>query len=223
MENQVEIICPSFGRTGTTSLEVALEYLGYGPVYSYFNCIKDTKLFKEWTEIFMLDDPLPFLSAHICSFKVISDFPICVFAEYIIKENPQTRVILTTRDEEKWSKSILRLYNLFSRPDVVVAAKVSPRIKTVIDVFNKQVWPVIFAGGEWGEPQIAIGNYHKHIAKIKALTHPQNLLEYKITQGWEPLVDFLGLPEVPNIPFPRVNKGMSKIRMTAVQLALRKF
>jgi hypothetical protein len=223
LKNQIEIICPAFGRTGSTSLEHALEYLGFNPVYSFYNCIKNGKLFAEWKDIFLLDDPVPSLFEHIRSFKVISDFPICVFSEHIIKNNPDAKVILTLRDEDKWCKSILRLYHLFGKPDVMIAAKISPRIQRVIDVFNKQVWPVIFEGGNLGDPVIAIQNYHKHIEKIKSITNPQNLLEFDVKQGWEPLIHFLELNEVPQIPFPHLNSGMGNIRLTAVQLALRKF
>lgn len=222
MENQIEIICPSFGRTGTTSLEVALEYLGFDPVYSYFNCIKNGRLFSEWKNIYYQDDPRIYLTEHIRNFKVISDFPICIFGEFIIKNNPQAKVILTTRDEEAWSKSIVRLYNLCNVNTKMVGI-ITTRIQNVLEVFNKQVWPVIFEGGELGDPLIAIKNYHKHLEKIRLITNPENLLEFNVKQGWEPLVRFLGIDEIPKIPFPYVNKGINYIQYNAFRLAIRRF
>ena len=46
--------------------------------------------------------------------------------------------------------------------------------------------------------------YKDHVEEVRSLVEPGRLLEYKITDGWGPLCEFLG-EEVPDTPFPRGN------------------
>jgi len=155
------------------------------------------------------------------NFRVVSDLPVCVYSPYLIEKNPQAKVILALRDEEDWSRSVVKLYHLSSELDVVLGTKVSNRLWNIRDVINRHVWPVIFEGGEMGDPETAIRNYRKHNAKIREITLPGHLLEYNVKEGWEPLCRFLGITEIPGENFPFVNKGMHKIKYTALQLAFR--
>jgi hypothetical protein len=44
----------------------------------------------------------------------------------------------------------------------------------------------------------------RHTEKVKATIAPDRLLIYQVSEGWEPLCSFLGVP-VPREPFPAVN------------------
>ena len=46
--------------------------------------------------------------------------------------------------------------------------------------------------------------FNKWNAEVKAAVDPSRLLIFEVSQGWEPLCAFLGVP-VPDVPFPRVN------------------
>lgn len=46
--------------------------------------------------------------------------------------------------------------------------------------------------------------YHDHVEQVRSLVPPERLLEYKISDGWGPLCQFLG-EEIPDTPFPRGN------------------
>lgn len=46
--------------------------------------------------------------------------------------------------------------------------------------------------------------YLDHVAEVRSIVPPENLLEYKVSEGWGPLCKFLG-DDIPEIPFPRVN------------------
>ena len=46
--------------------------------------------------------------------------------------------------------------------------------------------------------------YLKHVAAVKATVPAERLLVFRVTDGWEPLCEFLGVP-VPDAPFPFVN------------------
>lgn len=47
--------------------------------------------------------------------------------------------------------------------------------------------------------------YEAHYASVKEMVPPQNLLVYKVSEGWEPLCKFLGQP-VPPQPYPTGNR-----------------
>lgn len=45
---------------------------------------------------------------------------------------------------------------------------------------------------------------------VKSITPPDQLLVFKLEEGWAPLCEFLGV-EIPDLPFPRVNKGAALV------------
>ena len=46
--------------------------------------------------------------------------------------------------------------------------------------------------------------YLKHYAFVRSVTPKERLLEFSLSDGWEPLCRFLGKP-VPTVPFPHEN------------------
>ena len=50
----------------------------------------------------------------------------------------------------------------------------------------------------------AVARYNAYIEEVKAAVPPQKLLVYKVTEGWAPLCEFLGVA-LPNEPFPNLN------------------
>ena len=49
-----------------------------------------------------------------------------------------------------------------------------------------------------------MAEYEAHTAEVRAAVPPERLLVFNVTDGWEPLCNFLGVP-VPDTPFPNVN------------------
>ena len=45
-----------------------------------------------------------------------------------------------------------------------------------------------------------------HNAHVRKVVPKDRLLEWQVTEGWEPLCQFLGKP-APDTPFPRINEG----------------
>ena len=50
----------------------------------------------------------------------------------------------------------------------------------------------------------AVARYNAYIEEVKAAVPPDKLLVYKVTEGWAPLCEFLGVA-LPNDPFPNLN------------------
>ena len=63
-------------------------------------------------------------------------------------------------------------------------------------------------------------HYIKHYKMVRELTPPDRLLEYKLSNGWEPLCKHLGKP-VPDEPFPYLNESEWFDEMIAILLKVR--
>lgn len=59
-----------------------------------------------------------------------------------------------------------------------------------------------------------------HIARIRSLVPPNNLLEFHPRDGWEPLCKFLG-KEPPKEPFPFINKGRYAPNLIKVAITIK--
>jgi hypothetical protein len=79
------------------------------------------------------------------------------------------------------------------------------------------VWDPVF-GGSLADRQHVIAAYQRHADAVRAVIPPEQLLEYDVAQGWEPLCRFLRVP-VPDVPFPEVNHGAAFRRTQAWQVA----
>ena len=66
----------------------------------------------------------------------------------------------------------------------------------------RKFWDVFFKGDfkKYGK-QV----YHDYYAEVRSLVPADNLLEYRMGQGWEPLCDFLEVPVPESKKFPHTN------------------
>lgn len=62
--------------------------------------------------------------------------------------------------------------------------------------------------GDWQNREKLIQAMLDHNEHIREIVPKENLLEWNLREGWEPLCKFLGKP-VPDVPVPYVNKGDS--------------
>jgi len=74
--------------------------------------------------------------------------------------------------------------------------------------------------GLWDKPAGWLeGLYAVHNDHVLANVPKEQLLEFQVTQGWEPLCKFLGKP-IPDEPFPHVNDSKSMERTRQVVNAI---
>jgi len=59
-----------------------------------------------------------------------------------------------------------------------------------------------------------------HVAHIRSLVPPENLLEFHPRDGWKPLCDFLGKDVPQDRPFPYVNKGQNAANIIKVAIGI---
>ena len=188
----LSIIGAGLGRTGTSSLKVALQMLGVGQCY-------------HMSEIFLHPEHMPLWiraargeavwDQIFEGYGATVDHPGCRFWRELMAYYPDAKVILTVRDPEKWFESTQE--TIFG-PQMQGFVMSSP----LGEFFEKVVRPQF--DNRLNDHDFLIDTFKKHNAKVMATVPKDKLLVFEASQGWEPLCAFLGVP-VPSEPFPRVN------------------
>jgi predicted fused transcriptional regulator/phosphomethylpyrimidine kinase len=225
----LEVIGAGFGRTGTMSLKVALETLGFGPCYhmtEVFTYPEHVELWRAATQ----GKPVAW-EQIFDGYRATVDWPGCTFYAELMHRYPGAKVILTVRDPHKWYESayntIYRITGAASSPVFYLASLVVPaakRMKHARRMIIEVVWQRDLHG-RFENREYAIETFERHNEEVKQCVPAENLLVYEVSEGWEPLCEFLGV-EVPDGPFPHLNdsevfKGrIRRIRRLTVAMAV---
>lgn len=199
------VIGAGFPRTGTASLKAALEQLGVGKCY-------------HMSEVFPRPDHWPLWAAAVDGkpvdwdkifdgFGATTDAPACLFYREIAAHYPNAKIILSTRDPERWFEST---QSTILSPAIMEKFRDMPPI--LMTMMHKIGWHPEDA--ENHDKALMIGRLTAHNEDVKRTISPERLLEFEAAQGWGPLCAFLGLP-VPDEPFPHINSTEEFKKMLA--------
>ena len=190
----LKVIGAGLGRTGTASLKLALEQLGFGPCYHMGEVMPHVeervplwiaagKGNADWDAIFD-------------GYQSATDYPSCSFWREQMEYYPQAKVVLSVRSAESWFDSV---NTTIMSEDMNAWLRSNPLMK---EFFERCVWRDF-------EPHILdrdymVNYFNERTEKLKAEIPADRLLVFDVKQGWEPLCEFLGVA-VPATEFPRVN------------------
>jgi len=132
------------------------------------------------------------LSEIMQGYKASVDWPSCAYYKDLMTLYPDAKVLLTERDSEAWYKS--------ASATIFKAMQLSPEEGD--NLGRKLIFQDTF-NGDFGKEN-AIRIFQKHNQEVKEYVPADKLLVYQVGDGWQPLCDFLELPE-PEEEFPRVN------------------
>jgi hypothetical protein len=198
----MDVIGAGFGRTGTLSLKIALEQLGFGPCMHMVQLLDDPEravLFRRAAE-----GDLASLDKALAGQRATVDWPGTYFWRELVARHPQAKVVLTVRDPQRWYDSahgtIFQAATNAPPPADDAVAAGSAMIHTL-------VWQGTF-GGRFADREHAVRAFTEHNEAVRRVVPADRLLEFEVSQGWAPLCDFLGVP-VPDVPFPRANDSAS--------------
>lgn len=147
----------------------------------------------------------------------LSDYPAsCVWRELLVTY-PDAKVLLTLHPggPESWYEST---YETIYSGERLWQARVVDRVFPVMRRFNSMVGDLVwrrFMRGTMEDRRAAIARYLEHVDEVKAEVPPERLLVFKVSEGWQPLCDFLGVP-LPDHDFPRVNERKKVKRVMMV-------
>ncbi|GAB7364374.1 hypothetical protein MBLNU230_g4917t1 [Neophaeotheca triangularis] len=221
------VLCVGLPRSGTESLQVALQRLGYPTYHGWDILFEEPTRYRAWSNLcrkkwygvdaasasagereFTAEADFDPLIGHV---EAVCDAPANAFAMELIAAYPRARVVLNVRrDLGDWHRSAR--VNLVERVNeswgVYVCTFFSPALWWGWHLYERWLWWHVFRCVGSGMRTGIVGNgvrvYKEHCAMVRGLVPKENLLEWSVEDGWEPLCKFLGKP-VPKEPFPRVN------------------
>ncbi|MEO4040305.1 sulfotransferase family protein [Hoeflea sp. CAU 1731] len=191
----LEIIGAGFGRTGTNSLKVALELLGFGRCHHMSEVIDNPEQIRLWREA---EAGRPDFANIFADFRSAVDFPVSAFWQDALATFPGAKVILSDRDPNDW-------YASFSQtilPLILDKASWPEERRTWFEMIDKVIIGKALGGNTNRDGILAA--YRANTAAARALESKGQVLVFRSSDGWEPLCDFLGV-EVPYEPYPRTN------------------
>jgi hypothetical protein len=203
----LEVIGAGFGRTGTLSLKVALEELGFGPCYHMSELLGHPEHVPVWEAA--LQGKAVDWEELIGGYRATSDWPACSFYEELMEWCPDAKIILTLRDSDRWYEStyntIYSMRRIISSPIFWLAAPpFRPSMSRAVRMNDRLILEEIF-GGRFEDRASAIAVFERHNEEVKRRVPAEKLLVYEVKEGWGPLCEFLGVEAPKNKPFPYLN------------------
>jgi hypothetical protein len=198
----LQVIGAGLGRTGTMSLKIALEQLGFRGCYHMSEVIANPAYTGGWIEA---ADGRPDWERVFAGYAATVDYPACTFWRELAAAYPAAKVVLSVRDPDHWFESTQA---------TIFSAAMSSRLAAspAREFFEKTVWRDF--GERIGDREFMTAAFERHNAEVQRSIPSDRLLVYEVAQGWEPLCEFLEAP-VPSVPFPRVNSREEMAAMLA--------
>ena len=197
----IQVIGAGLGRTGTLSLKTALEELGFTKCYHMID------LFAPWQTrgpgMPPRGEPVDW-DRLFAGYRATVDWPGCSFYRELLRHYPEAKVILTVRDPERWYDSaretIYYVRNAIPRWTRVIF----PRMRVFRRMLDRIAWDGLFRG-RFEDRAFAVDAFNRHNEQVRRDVPAERLLVYQVSEGWEPLCAFLGVPVPEGKPFPHLN------------------
>ncbi len=188
------VVGAGVGRTGTHSLKLALEQLLTGRCHHMVEIIGDPPQASGWTDaVDGRDVDWPqLLSGYVAQV----DWPGASFWREISAANPDALVLLSTRDPDAWYRSASNtIFQPFASPP--------PGLEQWFGTTMPKLFGTRFSD-DLGNATAMMDAFARHNAEVRAGVPAGQLLEWTVSDGWEPICERLGVP-VPDEPFPLTN------------------
>jgi hypothetical protein len=205
---QMKLIGAGLPRTGTLSQKVALEMLGLAPCYHMVNVLADLDQAEPWRRAL---DGRQAWDEVLDGFQATVDWPGSYFYKELADHYPDAKVLLSVRDADGWERSMRdTIWGIFygdmlMRDLSSARGRVDPKWRGYIEMME-EMWErsgLIDAGADTTTEsmQRAMDAFND---EVQQTIPADRLLVWSVSDGWEPLCEFLELP-VPNTPFPHLN------------------
>jgi hypothetical protein len=194
-------------RTGTLSQKIALEQLGLAPCYHMVDVLSDLSEAPRWRQA--LDRELAvdeILKDHVATV----DWPGSFFYAEMLELYPEAKVLLSVRAGDAWARSMhdtiwgMFYDNTLARHLSDARATVDPMWAGYLEMM-KDMWQRSgLLNGDRTSLEWMSEAMTRYNDEVQLTVPPERLLIWNVTDGWEPLCEFLELA-VPDVPFPCVN------------------
>jgi hypothetical protein len=198
-------------RTGTASLKDALEILGFGRCYHMEWLFNHQEDLKYWHELF--DTGKTDFDRLFQGCQSTVDFPGYLNYKALYKQYPDAKFILNYRDPEAWYESAKHTVHSVTPQTIPQKLKMlrkmifSRRFRRLAQSFRlveKYLWKGKYRGN-FNDREQTLEIFRSFYDEVKNTIPTDQLLVYKIADGWGPLCEFLDVP-VPKENFPHKNQ-----------------
>lgn len=186
----LKIIGSGLGRTGTKSLQTALNMLGVGPCHHMVEVFANPDSVPLWIAA---GEGRPDWDAIFAGYNAMVDYPGAAYWRELAAYWPEAKVLHTTRDPDQWFTSTQA--TIF-KPGSHIEQE-GP-MKPFFDSFTRAFGQHIH-DRDW-----MTDYFRRHDEAVRREIPAERLLVYQAGQGWEPLCAFLGVA-VPDEPYPSEN------------------
>jgi hypothetical protein len=201
----LKIVGAGLGRTGTKSLQTALNMLGFGPCHHMVEVFMHPQTVPLWIDAAAGNANW---DAIFGGYHSVVDYPGAAYWREITSYYPDAKVVLSIRDADEWFDSTQA--TIFA-PGSMSAGGEGP-FAAFFDSFVNRV-----AGGSrerLHDRAFMTDYFRRHTDEVVAAFPKERLLVYRAGEGWERLCAFLGVA-VPQEPYPSENSRAEFIKRVA--------
>jgi Sulfotransferase domain len=196
----LKVVGSGLGRTGTKSLQTALNMLGFGPCHHMVEVFANPESMALWIEAAA---GRPDWDAIFSGYNSMVDYPCASYWRQLAEYYPDAKVLHSERDPDRWFDSTQA--TIFEPGSMATRSEgpMAPFFNSVIRPFRANIHDRAYM----------TDYFRRHNEEVKRAIPPERLLVYEAGQGWEPLCRFLGVP-VPDASYPSENSRAEFIART---------
>lgn len=174
------MIGSGFGRTGTLSLKVALEQLGFDPCYHMEEVFTRPKHIRAWHDL-SYGKPVDW-PGLFQDFQATVDFPASVCYQDLLAAFPEAKVIHTIRDPERWYDSTYE--TIYQAPSIFPRwlQKMVKPIGRVIEMQERLIWQNLLED-RFENRERAIEIFQQRTEEVKRVVPSDRLLIFSVKEG----------------------------------------
>jgi len=198
----LSVIGSGLGRTGTKSMQTALNMLGVGPCHHMVEVFKKPESVALWMDAAA---GKPDWEAIFAGYGAMVDYPGAHYWRELAAYYPDAKVLHTVRDPDKW----------FASTQATIFA---PDFHTSKDGPMRPFFDSFMGGfrANLHDRAYMTEHFRRHSKAVIETVPADRLLVYEVGSGWEPLCRFLGVP-VPDEPYPSENSTAEFIGSSAAR------
>lgn len=200
----LKVIGAGLSRTGTLSLKLALEQLGFGPCFHMMEFIKPEYEPRRPLWERAMDGEEPDWEAIFDGFSSAVDMPAHLYYRKLSLAYPKASIILTVRDPESWYRSSLATVWANEPSGQANAPQGGERAAKLRAATIREIGFDLLEEPRNGPLTTAL--FNRYGEQVKHDIPVERLLVFDVAEGWGPLCAFLRVP-VPQTPFPRENSA----------------
>ena len=223
-QKEFKLIGAGFPRSGTKSTKRALEILGYKVLH--MEDIASNGLVQDFLYALIADE---YMDAYLnkilaLGFNATLDGPMNLLTIEIFRRYPNAKVLFNERDSpEVWAESVYYLYQTFYKAfgapfkwliDMKFVQAVPTKYSKVHHIKDVPCEPTMWTRLLfWWDCRThsatkdeLVAHFHEHKNNVIRVVPKNKLLFFNVKQGWDPLVNFLGVSRPADSDFPFLNE-----------------